>query len=122
MKQNWLAHDNTGSVEGSSGQYLMVLGQYVALLVGTWLYWVSLGRYWLVLGDTGSVWGGTGWYLVVLGQCNLVLLDIKWNWVSTTLLCLYILKKSGDLVGCHHSRTTTEKGKIELLSQWTMDG
>ena len=32
------------------------------------------------------------------------------------------IEKSGDLVGCHHSRTTTEKGKIELLSQWTMDG
>ena len=46
-----------------------------------------------MLGGTGSVWGGTGWYLVVLGQCNLVLLGIKWNWVSTTLLCLYILKK-----------------------------
>ena len=84
-----------------------------------------MGRYWLVLGGTGSVWGGTGWYLVVLGQCNLVLLDIKWNWVSTMLLCLYILKKSGDLVGCYHSGTneeTTEQGKIELLSQWTMDG
>ena len=40
-----------------------------------------------------KAWGGTGWYLVVLGQCNLVLLGIKWNWVSTTLLCLYILKK-----------------------------
>ena len=38
-------------------------------------------------------WGSTGWYLVVLGQCNLVLLEIKWNGVSTTLLCLYILKK-----------------------------
>ena len=54
--------------------------------------------------------------MVVLGQCNLVLLDIKWNWVSTTLLCLYILKKSGDLVGCYHSGTNNEKGKIELLS------
>ena len=43
--------------------------------------------------DTGSVEGGTGWYLVVLSQCNLVLLGINWNWVSTTLLCLYILKK-----------------------------
>ena len=34
------------------------------------------------------------------------------------------IEKSGDLVGCHHSgtTTTTEKGKIGLLSQWTMDG
>ena len=37
--------------------------------------------------------------------------------------------KSGDLVGCYHSRTdgrtdkqTNEQGKIELLSQWTKDG
>ena len=54
---------------------------------------ISAYQYWIVFGGAGSVWGGTGWYLVVLGQCNLVLLDIKWNWVSTTLLCLYILKK-----------------------------
>ena len=47
----------------------------------------------MIYDGTGSVESGTGWYLVVLGQCNLVLLDIKWNWVSTTLLCLYILKK-----------------------------
>ena len=35
------------------------------------------------------------------------------------------IEKSGDLVGCYHSGTnkrTTEQGKIELLSQWTMDG
>ena len=31
--------------------------------------------------------------------------------------------RSGDLVGCHHSGTNDEqKGKIELLSQWTMEG
>ena len=28
MKRNCLIHHNTGSVEGSSGQYLVVLGQY----------------------------------------------------------------------------------------------
>ena len=33
---------DTGSVEGSSGQYLVVLGQYGAVLVGTWWYWVSI--------------------------------------------------------------------------------
>ena len=37
-------------------------------MVGTWWYWVSIGRSWLVLGGTGSVHGGTGWYLVVLGN------------------------------------------------------
>ena len=31
--------------------------------------------------------------------------------------------RSGDLVRCHHSGTTTEqKGKIGLLSHWTMEG
>ena len=31
--------------------------------------------------------------------------------------------KSGNSVGCYHSGTTTnEKGKRELLSQWTIDG
>ena len=34
------------------------LGQYGAVLVGTWWYWVSMGRYWLVLGGTGSVYVG----------------------------------------------------------------
>ena len=65
---------------------MMLLGQHEAELVDT-------GRYWLVFGGDGSVWRGTGWYLMVLGQFNLVLLGIKWNWVSTTLLCLYILKE-----------------------------
>ena len=35
--------------------YFMVLGQYGVVLVGTWWYWVSRGRYWLVHGATGSV-------------------------------------------------------------------
>ena len=94
MKQNWLIHDNTGSVEG-----------------------------WLEFGGAGSVWGGTSWYLVMLGQYNLVLLGIKWNWVSTTLLCLYILKNVeiwSDVTIA--GRQTNEQGKIGLLSQWTKDG
>ena len=33
------------------------------------------------------------------------------------------IEKSGDLVGCYHSRTNNdEQGKIELLSHCTMDG
>ena len=28
----------------------MVLGQYMAVLVGTWWYWVIKGQYWAVLG------------------------------------------------------------------------
>ena len=35
-------------------------------MVGTWWYWVSMGRY------------------------RLVLLGIKWYWVSIGLLCLYV--------------------------------
>ena len=42
MKQNCLIHHNTGSEEGSSRQYLVVLGQYGAVLVGNWWYWVSI--------------------------------------------------------------------------------
>ena len=68
MKRYWLIYDGTGSVEGGTGWYLVVLGQWEAVLVGTWWYWVSRRRYWLVLGGTGSVGGSTGWYLVVLGQ------------------------------------------------------
>ena len=47
-------------VKGDTGRYLIILG-LSAVMVVTWLYWVSMGRYWLVLGDTGLVWGGTGW-------------------------------------------------------------
>ena len=39
-----------------------------AALVGTWWYWVSMGRHWLVLCGAGSVWGGTGWYLVLQAE------------------------------------------------------
>ena len=70
-----------------------------------------------MLVGTGSLWGGTGWFLLVMGQYNLVLLGIKWYWVSTGLLCPYILKKSGDLVGCHRSLTHTDRQKnVVLLS------
>ena len=74
------------SVSGSTGWFVVVMGQYGAVLVGTWWYWGSIGRYWLVCGGNGSVWGSTGWYLVVLGQYNLVLIGIKWYWVSMGLL------------------------------------
>ena len=67
------------SVSGSTGWFVVVMGQYGAVLVGTWWYWGSIGRYWLVCGGNGSVWGGTGWYLVVQGQYNLVLLGIKYK-------------------------------------------
>ena len=68
MGRNWLVLGETDTACGSTGWYLVVLGQYGVVLVGTWWNWVSIGQYWLVLGGTGSVWGGTGWYLVELGQ------------------------------------------------------
>ena len=68
MERYWLVLGGTWSVGGVIGWYLVVLGQYRAVLVGTWWYWVSMERYWLIHDGTGSVEGGTGWYLMVLGQ------------------------------------------------------
>ena len=55
MEWYWLIYDGTGSVEGGSGWYLVVLGQQKAVLVntgqyrgelvGTWWYRVSRRRY-----------------------------------------------------------------------------
>ena len=80
----WLVLDCTGSVEGGTGCYLVVLGHCRMILVDIWWCSVSTGRYWLVLDGTGSVEGGTGWYLMVLGQYGAVLdlVDTWWYWVS----------------------------------------
>ena len=70
LKENkYLEKENIWSV-CSSGCYLVVLGKYKAVMVGTWWYWVRTRRYWLVLCGTGSleVEGSTACYLVVLGQ------------------------------------------------------
>ena len=37
----------------------MVLGQYRAVLAGTWWFWVSMGRYWLI-GQYGLIYDVTG--------------------------------------------------------------
>ena len=55
MERYWLIYDGIGSVEGSTSPYLvvmgqkkailvdmMVLGQYGALLVGTWWQWINI--------------------------------------------------------------------------------
>ena len=55
MKRYWLIYDGTGSVEVGTGWYLVALGQWEAVLVGTWWYWVSRRRYWLIYDGTGSV-------------------------------------------------------------------
>ena len=48
----------------SIGRYWLILdgtrSVYRAVLVYSWWYWVSIGRYWLILGGTGSVWSGAG--------------------------------------------------------------
>ena len=48
------------SVQGSTGWYLMELGQKKAVLVGTWWYWVNMERDWLIHDGTWSVEGSTG--------------------------------------------------------------
>ena len=58
----------TESVEGGTGRYLVVLGQYRSVLIDTWWYW-------LIYDGTGPVEGGTGRYLVVLGQKKAILVD-----------------------------------------------
>ena len=50
----------TGSVEGGTVGYLVVLGKDGAVLVGSWWYWVSMERNWLINDGIGSVEGGTG--------------------------------------------------------------
>ena len=55
MEWYWLVLGGTGSVEGSTGQYKMVLDQYSSVMVDTLWYWVSMGQFLLVLGVIGSV-------------------------------------------------------------------
>ena len=62
-----MIYDGTGSVEGSTGWYLVVPGQYGAELVYTWWYWDSIVRYWLIYNSTGSVWSRTRSFMMVLG-------------------------------------------------------
>ena len=59
MGRHWLVLGGTGPVCGGTDWYLVELGHYVAVLAGTWWYWVSRG--------------GTGWYLSELGQYGAVL-------------------------------------------------
>ena len=67
----------------------------------------------MVLDGTGSEYDNTGWYLVSISWYCLVL--IRWYMVSKGLVCLYILEKSGDLVGCYRCLTDRQQN-IELLS------
>ena len=49
-----MVYDGTGSVEGSTGWYLVVVGQYGVELVDTWWCWDSIGQLWLIYDVTGS--------------------------------------------------------------------
>ena len=57
-ESNWLKVMKlcTGSVYGGTGWYLVVLGQYRAVMVCTWWRYFSVGRVLslVVLGGTGS--------------------------------------------------------------------
>ena len=55
IERNWLIQDGNGSEKGSTGLYLVVLSQYVAVLVCTWWYWVNITWYCLVLSGTWLV-------------------------------------------------------------------
>ena len=47
MGRYWLVLGDTGSVRGSTGLYMMVLGQYWAVLVGILWYSVwDVGTWW----------------------------------------------------------------------------
>ena len=52
-----MIYDSTGSLQGSTGWYLMILGQYGAILFVPWWYWVSITWYCLVLSGTGLIKG-----------------------------------------------------------------
>ena len=53
-----MIYDGTGSVEGGTGWYLVVLGQYNSELFGMKWYWVSIGFLCLYIETSG--------YLVVV--------------------------------------------------------
>ena len=69
------------------------------IISGTWWYWVNIWRYWLAI-----------------CQFQLVLLGIRWYRVSKGLVCLYILEKVRDLVGCYRCLTSHRQQNVVLLS------
>ena len=78
------------SVWGGNGWYLVLLGQYRAVLVVTRWYWVSLLRHWLVLGDNGSKPGGTGC------QCDMISESILFTWCKPSNYSIFGEGKSDD--------------------------
>ena len=82
-----------------------------------YIIYIEIYWYW-------SVQGGTVQHLVVQGQYNMVMFGRKWYWVSVGLLCPYILKiqRFSGMSPWWENKQTGEQGKLELLSQWTMEG
>ena len=68
----------TGSIEGGTGQYMMVLAQFRSVLVDTLWHGVSIEQYWFIYDGTVSVLVNTCWYLVVLDQYRAVVVDTRW--------------------------------------------
>ena len=62
-----MIYDSIGFLQGSTGWYLMLLGQYGAILVVTCWYWVSITWYWLVLSCTGLI---KGFYACIYWKIN----------------------------------------------------
>ena len=56
MKQSWLIHNNTRSVWGGTGWYLVVLGQYNLVLLGIKWYWVGIGLLCLYVLKKVEIW------------------------------------------------------------------
>ena len=57
---------------------MMLLGQYRAVLFGTWWFWVSIGLYWLMYDGAGSVQGVT-FFLLKSNHWSLFMRMIKTN-------------------------------------------
>ena len=53
-----LINDGTGSVEGSTGWYLVVLSQYNLVLLGIKWYWVSIRLLCLYILKKAEIWSG----------------------------------------------------------------
>ena len=82
---------------------MMVLGQYGAVLVVTWWYWVSIGWYWSVLDNIGSKQGGNGCFQKIFGFHGLNHQIIEY-WVSRGRYWL-VLGGTGSeqgSTGCQH--------------------
>ena len=67
------------------------MGRYRTELVGTWDYWVSVGRYWLVLGCTGSEQGGSGC------QCNMLSENVLSTWYKPSNYSIFGEERSVDV-------------------------